>query len=355
MIERLIRPHLRNFEPYHSARSEMQNSGDTAPERIFLDANELALGSSVSFGAMPLNRYPDPFQHELRSLLAARLGLSTDRIFAGVGSDEIIDLLIRLCCEPGLDNVVILEPTYGVYQVAAALNNVGIVSIQLDKDFQIDVDATLNAITPQTKILFCCSPNNPSGNLLRKADLFKLCKGANCLVVIDEAYAEFADPAGVVAPDTVNECGNLVVLRTLSKAWGLAGIRLGYCIAHPLLISYLLRVKAPYNINAVTAKLARDAVRDGSFMVSAAGIIRQEREGLADGLMRLPCVGKVYPSDANFLLVEFRDAKKVFDILNACRVIVRRRSEPRLSNCLRITVGTPRENSRLLEILNGIP
>ena len=344
MIELLIRPHLKQFEPYRSARSEVRNA------HILMDANELSLGSPVMRDGIQLNRYPDPYQITLREKLAEQVGLSADMVFTGVGSDEIIDLLVRLFCEPLKDSVAILEPTYGVYRVAAEINNVGIISIELDEEFHIDVDQTLNAISLSTKILFCCSPNNPTGNLLRRSDILRLCKTVNALVVVDQAYVEFADDSGDVTSD-VNEYENLVVLKTLSKAWGLAGIRLGYCIANPTVISYLLRIKAPYNINALTSQTALDGLSRKEFLVSSLSRIVEGRKQLASRLSNLPGVVRVYPSDTNFLLVEFRNALHVYERLSRGGIIVRRRSEPRLRNCLRITVGTPEENNLLLENL----
>ena len=345
MIDSLVRKHLRSFQPYRSARSEMHQAS------IFLDANELSLGSPVSFEGVDLNRYPDPYQIALREKLAERFGISSDMIFTGVGSDEIIDLMIRLFCEPATDRVMVLEPTYGVYRVASDVNAVQVKTVQLDETFQIDLSSTLQAITPDVKILFCCSPNNPTGNLLRRDDILALCEQVRGIVVVDEAYIEFSEGAASLLND-ISRVPNLVVLRTLSKAWGLAGIRLGYCIAHPSIVSYLLAIKSPYNLNAVTIQLACQALSNTSFFEQSRSTVIAERDRVRRGLERISCVRKIYPSDTNFLLIEFGDPRKVFEALYRNGIVVRRRNEPRLSQCLRMTIGRPEENSLVLKILS---
>ncbi len=347
MIQDLIRKHLRNFVPYTSARSEVQRG------KVFLDANELSYGTPVHVDGIPLNRYPDPNQVELRGKLAEVLAVDSDRVFVGAGSDEIIDLLIRLVCEPGIDRVAVVEPTYGVSRVAAELSGVDVGSVPLDHQFQIDVVKTLASLGTTTKIIFLCSPNNPTGNLLRREDILSLCKNSDSLVVVDQAYLEFADWSGDMMRD-VEQYPNLVVLRTLSKAWGLAGIRLGYCVADPMIVSYLLRIKAPYNINAVTSKLAIDALGNRAFLDASREGVKSERVWLERELRLLPSVTRVYPSDANFILVVCVDAARVYRHLADRGIIVRRRSEARLNNCLRITVGTPEENELLLRALKEL-
>ena len=354
MIESLIRPHLRKFTPYSSARSEMVNTDEAAARRVYLDANELSLGSPVSIANVQLNRYPDPLQTVLRGELAGRNNVPSENLFVGVGSDEVIDLLVRLVCEPGKDNIVVVEPTYGVYRVSADLNNIRVISVQLDAEFQINADAVLAAVTPDTKIVFCCSPNNPTGNVLRKQDVIRLAQSLQCLLVVDEAYGEFADQSLLLSGREAETYENIVLLKTLSKAWGLAGIRLGYCIAAPLIVDYLLRIKPPYNINAVTSHLAADALVNERFMNEAVAIVRSERAKLATALTSSPLVARVYPSDANFILAEFNNAGSVYDALLAKGFVVRRRSEPRLRSCLRITVGTPEENKTLLHHLGEL-
>jgi histidinol-phosphate aminotransferase len=349
MIEDLIRPHIKSFQPYRSARSEVHQAS------IYLDANELSYGSPLAFDGIALNRYPDPLQSALRTTLAGIMGVPQEMIFTGVGSDEIIDLLVRLFCEPSKDNVVILEPTYGVYRVAAELSAVNAVGVELDENFQIDVEKTFKAIDPNTKILFCCSPNNPTGNLLGTIDIAKICQKFRGIVVVDEAYAEFSQPEPRDQPiNLVGRFENLVILKTLSKAWGLAAIRLGYCIAHPTIISYLLRIKSPYNINAVTAHLALSALGQPGFLKQSVRSVIIERNRLRNELGMNPAVLRVFPSDANFFLVEFRDSEKAFELLYKRGIVVRRRSEERLRNCLRITVGTPEENALVVETLGGM-
>lgn len=348
MIDDLVRPHLREFRPYSSARIESSRPG------ILLDANELTSGSPVMMGTVPLNRYPDPLQRTLRERIARYLGVAPDMIFAGVGSDEVIDLLIRLFCRPGEESVAILEPTYGVYRVAANLNDVRVIGIELDERFQPDPAAVLGAVRPETKMIFCCSPNNPTGNILDRSRLETLCRDFGGLVVVDEAYVEFSSRPEAVLP-LLRKYRNLIILRTFSKAWGLAGIRLGYCAADPAVVSYLHRIKAPYNLNSASAALAQEAMALTDFLPLTVQAIAGERARVAGVLGGRPCVVHVYPSEANFLLVEFRESQRVYDLLCSRGIIVRRRAEPRLKDCLRITIGTPAENDLLLSILSEIP
>lgn len=343
MIDNFVRKHLRSFSPYTSARSEVREA------ELFLDANELSLGSPVALDGIQLNRYPDPIQAELRGKLAAGIDQDPANIFVGAGSDEIIDLLIRLFCEPS-DKVMVMDPTYGVYRVAATVNGNQVVEVALDNDFQLDIQKILASSGKGMKVVFLCSPNNPTGNLLKRQDILSVCRSSNAIVAVDQAYLEFADSSGDIA-DEVAHFPNLVVLRTLSKAWGLAGIRLGYCIAQPPIVSYLLQIKAPYNINAVTSKFALDALGKSEFLKMSKDNVKNERNRLQNSLKALSIVRHVYPSDANFLLVEFNNAREVYNRLAARGIIVRRRSEPRLANCLRITVGTSEENERVLQVL----
>ena len=346
MIEELVRPHLREFRPYVSARSEALEG------RIFLDANELTSGSPVCFNGAPLNRYPDPNQRQLRERLAVMTGVPVNSVFVGVGSDEIIDLLIRLVCEPQRDSIAILEPTYGVYRVAADLNGVEALAVELDDKFQIDVETTLRAVRPTTKLIFCCSPNNPTGNLLDREKILKLCRSFRGLVIADEAYIEFSGADSLAQDVLATE--NLAVLRTFSKAWGLAGIRLGYLIASTELVSYLLRIKSPYNISSTTSSLALEALEKAGFVDEVASRVIAERENLATVLSKVSIVEDVYPSQANFLLVRFTDSERAYSALMKNGIVVRRRSEPRFQNCLRITVGTPEENRLLVNTLSEL-
>ena len=343
MITDLIRPRLHHFKPYSSARSEMTEG------KIFLDANELSLGSPISLEDVVLNRYPDPLQIKLRKALERYTGIPIEQIFVGVGSDEVLDLLLRLFCEPNQDAVGVLVPTYGVYHVFAELNGIQVHPVELDPLFQIDVTQTLHALPSNTKIIFCCSPNNPTGNLLHPEQILDLCTRFHGLVVVDEAYVEFAERPSLALEVAAHE--NLIVTRTLSKAWGMAGIRLGYCIAHTEVVSYLMRIKAPYNINAITSAVALKALDHTDFMEQAVVIIRSERARLASRLERIPSVKKVYPSDANFLLVEFDEPQIPYQTLLKEGIVVRQRSEKRLQSCLRLTVGSKDENNAILALL----
>jgi histidinol-phosphate aminotransferase len=289
----------------------------------------------------------------LRTVLAQREGHSIDEIFVGVGSDEAIDLLLRVFCEPGKDHVLIPEPTYGMYRVAASIQNAIVDRVLLTDDFQLDRTAISRALRPDTKLVFVCSPNNPTGNRLRTDDLLWLCRQAPGLVVVDEAYVEFSESASMGLH--VPSIDNLVVLRTLSKAWGLAGIRLGYAIAHPAVIRYLLNVKSPYNINVLTARAALEGIRAADTTAAMVRRIRDERERLRISLAASPLVIDVLPSDANFLAVRFHDPTRVREALAAESIIVRDRTqEPKLSGCLRITVGTPEENDRVLAVIRRL-
>ncbi|HVN48401.1 MAG TPA: histidinol-phosphate transaminase [Bacteroidota bacterium] len=343
-IESLIRPNIRALKPYHSARQDFLSG-------VLLDANENAYGSVVH-KELELNRYPDPFQQQLRKKLAELNSVKPENIFIGVGSDEVIDLLVRIFCRPQQDSVLLLEPTYGMYRVAASVQDVEVRSCLLTEQFQIDIEKTISSVSESTKLIFCCSPNNPTANLLRPADIFTLCK-LNVMVVVDEAYIDFASEPSLAK--NILQQNNLIVMRTLSKAWGLAGIRLGYCVADPLIVSYALKVKAPYNINSLTSKMALEALSNVPYMQETLKIILRERERLTAELKELPCVQTVFPSDANFLLARFTDANTIYNKLVECGIIIRNRTtEPMLQNCLRITVGTPSENDQLINALKEI-
>ncbi|MEX0602386.1 MAG: histidinol-phosphate transaminase [Bacteroidota bacterium] len=345
-IEPLVRPAIRMLKPYRSARQD-------ALTGTLLDANENSFGSVVAADGIPLHRYPDPLQRELRSALGELNGVSPDSVAAGVGSDELIDLLLRIFCEPGRDEILILEPTYGMYRVCAEIQGVTVRSCPLDDTFHIDPEEVARHRGDRTKILFCCSPNNPTGNLLRVGDILSLCRSTPGLVVVDEAYIDFS-PEGTCA-GLLPAAPNLVILRTLSKAWGLAGIRLGYCLAHPLVVAYLLKIKPPYNINALTAAYALQGLLHREQMRGTVARIVRERNRLVNGLTSLPFVERIYPSDANFILVRFSSARSIYERLAQRGIIVRDRSaEPRLDRCLRITVGTPEQNTLLLHELASL-
>ena len=345
-IDNLVRPNIKALKPYRAARHDHVSG-------VLLDANENSFGSALSFEGLELNRYPDPYQLALRGKLGLLYGVQSENIFLGVGSDEAIDLLIRIFCEPTSDSILVIEPTYGMYRVAAGINNVEVRSVLLTDDFQIDLPATLNALGPRTKIIFCCSPNNPTANMLRREDILALCSQAHALVVVDEAYLDFADSPSL--SDRVNSVPNLVILRTLSKAWGLAGIRLGCAIADPAIISLLLKIKAPYNINDLTSAEALKALENGALIKRTTAAIIAERGRLAEDLHSIPYIRQVFPSDANFLLVRCENAPAVHALLAQKGIIVRdRSSEPKLANCLRITVGTPEQNDLLIKTMKEL-
>jgi histidinol-phosphate aminotransferase len=340
-VESLVRPNIRALKPYHSARQDFLSG-------TLMDANENALGSVLP-EEDDLNRYPDPFQQSLRTKLAQINGVQKEQVFVGVGSDEVIDLLIRIFCQPQHDSILLLEPTYGMYRVAASVQDVEVCSCLLTPEFQFDVPRTLAAVDDTTKMIFCCSPNNPTANLLKVEDINALC-AKNVIVVVDEAYIDFASRSSM--SQYVKTYPNLVVMRTLSKAWGLAGIRLGYCVADPVLVSYALKVKAPYNINSLTSQAALKALENEAAMRSAVFTIIRERERLRKELTSLAYVQTVFPSDANFLLMRVTDANLYYNKLVQRNIIIRNRStEPMLNQCLRITVGTPEENNQLIAAL----
>jgi len=342
----LMRPHLRKLVPYSSARHEYQGTAT-----VMLDANENAHGSPL--GGM-LHRYPDPDQAVLKARLAEVLDTTPERLFIGNGSDQAIDLLLRVFCEPGRDRVIICPPTYGMYAVSAATNDVEVVTVPLDADFQPDVDAILAAANERSKLLFLCSPNNPTGNSLRTNDITRLLEGFPGIVVLDEAYVDYSAEGSRAA--LLEHNPNVVLLRTLSKAWGCAGLRLGMAIARPELIAILDRVRPPYNLSAPVAALALEALSKEGRMNESVDLSIASRENLAIELAALPSVQHVFPSDANFLLVRLADAKAVFRFLTERGIVVRDRGkEPGCEGCLRITVGTEEENKLLIDTLRTWP
>ncbi|QJW90565.1 histidinol-phosphate transaminase [Spirosoma taeanense] len=356
-LNKLLRPHILTLTPYSSARDEY-----TGTEGVFLDANENPFGSVVDTKlqtpdhAEPddYNRYPDPHQGATKQRLAPIKGVRPGQIFLGNGSDEPIDLLIRATCRPGQDSILIMPPTYGMYEVSATINDVAVVKVPLRPDFQVDTDAVLAAITPTTKIIWLCSPNNPSGNLLQPDAIQTILEAATqSLVVVDEAYIDFATTPSWT--EKLDQYPNLVVLQTFSKAWGMAALRLGMCFASEELIQVMNKIKPPYNISAPTQALALEALRHENTKNEMVAKILAERQILAENLRSLPIVQVIHPSDANFLLVQFADAKATFEYLIEQQVIVRDRSKVKLCDgCLRITVGTRTENERLLAVLRQI-
>lgn len=345
-IETLVRKNILNLKPYTSARDIYQDG-------IFLDANENSFGSVIESDIVDLNRYPDPHQKELRKALSEVINISSDKIFFGVGSDEIIDLSIRIFCEPGKSNVIIPTPTYGMYQVACAVNDIEVKSVNLDENFDLDLEKTLNAIDSNTKMIFLCSPNNPTGNLLSVERIKCLAKSFEGIIFIDEAYIDFAEENSFI--NQISDFNNVIISRTFSKAWGLAGVRCGYCIADEFIINLLFKVKAPYTINKLTSNAIRKAIQNSERKNLFVKNIIEEREKLIIELSKLDVVKKIFPSAANFLLVEMNNAKFVFDYLNDKKIRVRMRNdEDRLKNCLRITVGNQEENELLIKTLREL-
>ncbi|HKL14272.1 MAG TPA: histidinol-phosphate transaminase [Balneolaceae bacterium] len=344
-IQSLIRENIRNLTPYRSARDDF-NSG------VLLDANENSFGSTVR-NSLDLHRYPDPTQDKLREVIAEYRGVDVENLFLGVGSDEPIDLLMRIFCEPGSDSIITTPPTYGMYKVSANINNVGVKEVQLTEKFQLQTDAIKEAADETTKLLFLCSPNNPTANDMKRTDLLKLCTTFPGIVVVDEAYIDFSKQESMAA--MVQQYPNLVVIQTFSKAFGLAGIRLGVAISNPEIISYMMRVKAPYNINKLTADTALKAFGNRELLKFNIKKIREEREYVAEQLGHSDAVEKVYPSNANFLLFKIKHAKEVYQNLAKLGVIVRYRgNEPLCEDCLRVTIGMPDENVTFLKALKDV-
>jgi histidinol-phosphate aminotransferase len=337
-IQALVRKNILNMKPYSSARDEFKGTAE-----IFLDANENPYPS-------PYNRYPDPLQWRVKEKLAALKGVKPEQIFLGNGSDEGIDLIIRAFCEPNQDSILITDPTYGMYSVCAEVNAVNVQQVLLTPDFDLDLDAFPKTFDATTKVLFLCSPNNPTGNLLSTAKIEEVLKRFYGIVVIDEAYIDFA--AGKSFVQELAHYPNLVVLQTFSKAWGLAGLRLGMCFASEAIIRVLNKIKYPYNVNIQTQELALDALENVQQKEAWVKEVVKQRDVMAKALRQLSLVEHVYPSDANFLLAKVKDAHGTYEYLMNQGIIVRDRSRVALCyNCLRITIGTPEENQRLLAAL----
>ena len=338
-IRELYRPNIRSLAPYSTARDEYR--GELG---IFLDANENPYDNGC-------NRYPDPRQRELKRRLSEIKGVAPEKIFVGNGSDEPIDLAFRVFCEPRLHNAVSIAPTYGMYKVAAAINDVQMREVQLEPGFTLDAEKLLAATDENTRLLFLCSPNNPSGNCFPKKEIEKVIRRFNGIVILDEAYIDFAGQPGFLSE--LDEYPNLVILQTLSKAWGMAGLRLGLAFAQPLIVDTLSRVKYPYNINVVTQKIVLEQLRKSPDAQIAE--IVSERGRVLEGLAKNPVIRKIHPTDANFVLVEVDEPRTIYDRLIGAGIIVRDRSRIKgCEGCLRITIGTPEENDRLLETLKKL-
>ncbi len=342
--ETLVRENIKQMKAYSSARDEF--SGEAS---IFLDANENSFGSPLPVN---YNRYPDPLQAAVKEKISQIKGVPPKNIFLGNGSDEAIDLLFRVFCEPGLDNVIILPPTYGMYEVCAEMNNVKLKKIPLTSNFQLNLEAIEEAIDAHTKIIFICSPNNPTGNSINRSDIEVLLNNFDGLVVIDEAYINYAKQKSFIPELT--EYPNLVIMQTFSKAWGLAGLRLGMAFAGLPIINYLNKVKYPYNINLSTQQLALEALEGINTVNDWVKVTVKQKEWLAEKMGELDFTETIYPSDANFILVKMKGAVAIYNYLAAKGIIVRDRSRVILcDDCLRITVGTPEENQQLINELKA--
>lgn len=345
-LDRLIRPNIRRLTPYASARDEF--SGEAS---IYLDANENSLGSPLP---RPYNRYPDPLQRALKEKLARIKGVPPAHIFLGNGSDECIDLLLRALCVPAADNVILCPPTYGMYAVSARINDVDVREVPLTADFQLDLPGILSAVDEHTKLIFLCSPNNPTGGCLAREDIEAVLNNFDGMVVLDEAYINFSRQRSFIRELT--EYPNLAILQTLSKAWGLAALRIGMLFASLPLVDVLNRIKPPYNIGQASQELAMEALDRIEQVNAWTRQLVEERGRLASALQALDRVEHIYPSDANFLLVRVKEARALYEALVARGIIVRDRSRVILcEGCLRVTVGTPAENDALTAAIAAIP
>jgi len=341
-LNNLIRKNIKAMKPYSSARDEFK---DLKADMVFLDANENPFETT-------LNRYPDPKQTALKELISKQKELPINQVLLGNGSDEVLDLIVRAFCEPNQDSILTLLPTYGMYSVLAQLNSIENIEVSLSKDFNINVDQVLKQVKPSTKLLFICSPNNPSGNIMDVNAVTRLLKAFDGLVVIDEAYIDFTTIESWM--QHLNTFPNLIVTQTLSKAYGLAGIRLGTCYASKEIIAVLNKIKPPYNINSLTQQAAIEALQNNEVSDQVSSILR-EREKLANALASCFFVKKIYPSDANFILIKVDDANKRYDELLRHGIVIRNRTtQLGCENCLRISLGTPAENKQLLTLLNTL-
>lgn len=340
-LKELTRPNVWALKPYSSARDEY--SGVEAS--VFLDANENPYHA-------PFNRYPDPLQKELKSLIAPLKHVCEEQIFLGNGSDEAIDLVFRAFCTPSVDNVVAIDPTYGMYQVCAEVNDVEYRKVLLDEHYQFSAEKLLAATDDHTKAIFLCSPNNPTGNNLCRGEIESLLHSFDGLVIVDEAYADFSSERSFLFD--LDKYPNLIVLQTFSKAWGCAAIRLGMAFACPQIIGLFNKIKYPYNVNLLTQQEAISLLQDPVKVQDWISILLQERTRLMDEFSKLSCCETIYPTDANFFLTKVTDAKKIYEYLVSKGIIVRNRTHVALcGNCLRITIGTSEENDTLLEALKG--
>ena len=337
-VKSLVRENILHLTPYSSARGEFKGNAE-----VLLDANESPFETGV-------NRYPDPLASEVRTRLGQLKGINPDQIMLGNGSDELVDYVTRIFCRPGIDNVIALPPTFGMYKVAAGINDIECRMVPLTKDFDLPVDEILAAADQNSRILWLCSPNNPSGNLMSTDKVDFLLDHFQGIVVIDEAYVEYLPESSYL--DKLAEHPHLIITQTLSKAWGLAGIRLGAAYASPFIISTMKAIKPPYNVNTLTQRYALEALNDVEGMQERVDFLISERHRMANELQALPVVDYIFPSVTNFLLVRFMDGDKIYRYLLSKGIVVRNRGkQPNCANCLRITVGTKEENDRLLQAL----
>ncbi len=341
-LDKVVRPNIKTLKPYSSAKDEY-----TGEAKVLLDANENSLGSPLTKW---YNRYPDPYQSELKDKMAFVKQIASNQIFLGNGSDECIDILFRTFCEPGKDNIIICPPTYPMYEVGANINDIAIQKAPLLSDYQLNVAHIEQLVNERTKIIWICSPNNPTGNSLDRIDIETILNHFDGLVVVDEAYINFSKQKSFV--QSLIDYPNLVVLQTLSKAWGLAGLRLGMCFASPEIVGYMNKVKAPYNINQVSQELALKALEEVGQVNDMIQLLVDMRIALADVIASMPHVTKVFPSDTNFLFVKIPHARKLYEYLLTQGIIVRDRSTLELcEDSLRITVGTEQENTALVDAM----
>ncbi len=340
-IQQLIRPNILRLKGYSSARDEMDSSAE-----VYLDANENPFNNGV-------NRYPDPYQLKLKKRIGEIKSVPIANQLLGNGSDEVLDLVFRAFCEPGVDNVIITPPTYGMYKVLADTNNVAYQSVLLKEDFSLSAEEVLNQVNDNTKVIFLCSPNNPTGNIIPSDQIEMLLRKSGCIVVIDEAYIDFSQESSW--SERLDEFENLIVCQTLSKAWGMAAIRLGMCFASEGIIEVLNRIKPPYNVNELTQLKAIELLEGESTYQEQKNTLIREKEQMELALSKLTIVQKIYPSEANFLLVKVDDANELYNQLIKRGVVVRNRTnEPRCENCIRISIGKPEENERLIKELKQL-
>jgi len=341
-LNSLVRQNIRGLKPYSSARSEFAGSAE-----VFLDANENAFGSPAGDG---YNRYPDPLQKELKARICEFTVVDPSQIFVGNGSDEAIDLLFRIFCDPGKDECIVCPPTYGMYTVSADINDVAVKEVPLTSEFQLDADGVLDSISSSTKLIFICSPNNPTGNLMHRQDVVRLAEEFDGILVVDEAYIHFAAVRSLTTE--LSRFPNLVVLQTFSKAWAMAGVRVGLALASAEIIGLMNRVKPPYNVSGIAQQAVLDVIEKRGDVDQWVEQTLRERDRLSEELSLFEPVEEIYPSDANFVLVRMHNATEIYKHLIREKIVVRDRSNVELCDgCLRVTIGTPDENSRLIASL----